>query len=70
MRGIYVMDLCTKTQQKIDMICQHKADVTIIPIKFRMVDDDGLFQEYKIKAYRVPDRIFREGYGRKYILQQ
>lgn len=51
-RGIYVMDLCTKTQQKIDMICQHKADGTIIPIKFRMVDDDGLYQEYEIKGYK------------------
>ena len=51
-RGIYVMDLCTKTQQKIDMICQHKSDGTIIPIKFRMVDDDGLYQEYKIKGYK------------------
>ena len=38
------MDLCTNTQQKIDMICQHKSDGTIIPIKFRMVDDDGLYQ--------------------------
>ena len=46
------MDLCTKTQQKIDMICQHKSDGTIIPIKFRMVDDDGLYQESKRKAYK------------------
>ncbi len=46
------MDLCTNTQQKIDMICQHKSDGTIIPIKFRMIDDDGLYQEYKIKAYK------------------
>ena len=46
------MDPCTKTQQKIDMICQNKTDGTIIPIKFRIVDDDGMYQEYKIKAYR------------------
>lgn len=34
------------------MICQHKADGAMIPIKFRMADDDGLMQEYKVKSYR------------------
>ena len=36
----------------IDMICQNKTDGSIIPIKFRMIDEDGLYQEYKIKAYK------------------
>lgn len=38
--------------RNIDMICQHKADGTIIPLKIRMVDDDGAYQEYKIRAYK------------------
>ena len=36
----------------IDMICEHKKDGTMIPIKFRMTDDDGLLQEYKVRSYR------------------
>lgn len=35
-----------------DVICQHKRDGTIIPIKIRLSDDDGEFQTYKIKAYK------------------
>ncbi len=38
--------------KNIDMICQHKADGTIIPIRIRMLDDDGAYQEYKIRAYK------------------
>ena len=38
--------------QRIDMICQHKADGTIIPLKIRLQDEDGAYQEYKVKAYR------------------
>ena len=28
--------------RKIDMICRHGADGTIMPIRFRLADDDGL----------------------------
>ena len=38
--------------KKIDMICEHKKDGTMIPIKFRVIDDDGLLHEYRIRAYR------------------
>lgn len=38
--------------KNIDMICQHKADGSIIPIKIRMEDDDGMMQEYKIRSYK------------------
>ena len=38
--------------KNIDMICQHKADGTIIPIRIRMLDEDGAYQEYKIHAYK------------------
>ncbi len=38
--------------KNIDMICQHSADGTIIPLKIRMEDEDGAYQEYKVKAYK------------------
>lgn len=42
----------TDGNRNIDMICQHRADGTIVPMKIRMLDDDGAYQEYKIKAYK------------------
>ena len=44
--------MSTSVNKNIDMICQHKADGTIIPMKIRMLDDDGAYQEYKIRAYK------------------
>ena len=38
--------------RNIDMICQHNADGSIIPLKLRMLDDDGAYQEYRIRAYK------------------
>ena len=38
--------------KNIDMICQHNSDGSIIPIKIRMEDDDGMMQEYKVQAYK------------------
>ena len=38
--------------KNIDMICQHNADGSIIPLKIRMEDDDGMMQEYKVRAYK------------------
>ncbi len=38
--------------KNIDMICQHNSDGSIIPIKIRMEDDDGMMQEYKVRAYK------------------
>lgn len=35
-----------------DVICQHKRDGTIIPIKIRIEDDDGELQVYRVKAYK------------------
>lgn len=35
-----------------DVICQHKRDGTIIPIKIRIEDDDGEFQTYKVRSYK------------------
>ena len=36
----------------IDVICQHSRDEKITPIKIRVVDEDGEYQEYRIKGYR------------------
>ncbi|MBQ6575279.1 MAG: hypothetical protein IJL90_04155 [Lachnospiraceae bacterium] len=42
----------TDANKNIDMICLHKADGSIIPIRIRMTDDDGAYQEYKIRSYK------------------
>ena len=46
------------------MFCQHRADGTIIPIRLRLLDDDGAYQEYKIRAYK--DLSYR---GDRFALQ-
>ena len=35
-----------------DVICQHKCDGKIIPLKFRITDGDGEYQTYRVKAYK------------------
>ena len=37
---------------KVDVICEHKADGTVIPIKFRLMNEDGDYEFYKISSYR------------------
>lgn len=36
----------------VDMICQFTKDGYVIPIKVRMPDEDGEYQEYKIQGFR------------------
>ena len=36
----------------IDVICQHKADGDIIPLRFRLKNDDGEYETYKISCYK------------------
>lgn len=38
--------------QFVDVICQHKTDGTIIPIRIRIKDEDGIFQEFNIIGYK------------------
>ena len=54
-------------QKPVDVICQHSRDGTIIPIKVRIVDEDGEYQTYRIKGYKdlshrgtveMPDGVF------------
>lgn len=35
----------------IDVICQHTRDGSIIPLRIRMLDEDGQFQTFTIKSY-------------------
>ena len=39
--------------RKVDMICQLNKDETIIPMKMRLVDEDGMLQEFQIRGYRI-----------------
>ena len=34
---------------KVDVICEHKADGNIIPMRFRLMNDDGVYEAYTIK---------------------
>ncbi len=38
--------------REVDVICLNSSDGTIIPMRVRMTDDDGLRQAYNIKEYR------------------
>ncbi len=38
--------------QPVDVICQHSRDGTLMPMRVRVVDDDGQYQTYTIKGYR------------------
>lgn len=41
-----------KNIDKIDVICQHSADGTIIPLRVRVADEEGINHIYNIKEYR------------------
>lgn len=40
------------TQVPIDVICQHTAEGDVIPIKIRVRDEEGEYQNYKIIGYK------------------
>ena len=39
-------------ENKVDVICQHSRDGTIIPMKLRVEDEDGEYQTYLIRSYK------------------
>lgn len=43
-------------QKPVDVICQHTADASIIPLKVRIQDEDGELQIYAIRSYKVLSR--------------
>ena len=38
--------------EELDVICQFKSDGEILPIKFRFMNEDGYYKEYKVSGYR------------------
>ena len=45
--------------QPVDVICQHCRDGTIILMKVRIRDEEGMYQSYAIKGYK---KISGDGY--------
>ena len=41
-----------KEAKAVDVICQHSRDGTTIPMKVRVMDDDGQLQSYAIKGFK------------------
>lgn len=46
------MRIGSENVQYIDVICQHCKNGKIIPMRIRLVDEDGERQTYTIKSYR------------------
>ena len=37
---------------EVDVICEHKADGSIIPMRLRFMNEDGEYETYNIKGFR------------------
>ncbi len=48
--GVHIM--AYDDLKPIDVICEHTADGSIIPLKLRVKDDNGEYQSYRIDSYR------------------
>ena len=54
----YIWHMGSDTIDKtVDVICQHKKDGTMIPLKIRLTDEDGETQDYRVKSYRPVTHI-------------
>ncbi len=42
---------------KVDVICEYKADGKVIPMRFRLINEYGVYEAYTIKGYR---QIFKQ----------
>lgn len=45
----------SKIIEEVDVICEHKYDGSIIPMRLRFKNDDGEYETYNIKGYRQAD---------------
>lgn len=45
------MGAVSENVKLVDVICQHTRKASIIPIRVRIEDEDGIFHEYTIKGY-------------------
>ncbi|WP_035769712.1 hypothetical protein [Butyrivibrio sp. NC2002] len=45
-----------KIIDEVDVICQHKANGRIIPLRLRFMNEDGQYETYTIKGYREAEK--------------
>jgi hypothetical protein len=38
---------------KVDVICEYKSDGSMIPMRFRLMNEEGAYEVYTIKGYRI-----------------
>ena len=48
--------VCDMVIKNVEVICEHKSDGTVIPLRFRILDEDGIYQSYTVKAFRMLDQ--------------
>ena len=36
----------------VDLICEHRTDATTVPMRFRLMNDEGVYESYSISAYK------------------
>ncbi|QFJ54243.1 hypothetical protein [Pseudobutyrivibrio xylanivorans] len=41
-----------KVYDKVEVICIHKPDNTVVPLRFRLKNDDGEFETYTVSAFK------------------
>ena len=46
----------SKIIEKVDVICEHKSDGSLIPMRLRFMNDDGEYETYNIKGYREAEQ--------------
>ena len=46
----------SKVIDEVDVICKHKADGSIIPMRMRFMNEDGEYTVFTIKGYRESEK--------------
>lgn len=65
LKGVADMGAIVHIPETLDVICQHNHDGTMIPLKIRLIDEDGEYQSYLVKSYRctTPDYTQAHNYS-------
>jgi hypothetical protein len=45
-------EVCREADEKLDVICEHKSDGDIIPLRIRIRNEDGEYHVFSIREYR------------------
>jgi hypothetical protein len=53
----YLEVIMGKIIEQVDVIAEFKSDGSIIPMRFRIVNDEGEYEQFSIRAYKQIDRI-------------